>query len=189
MTATSLLVSSSVANPTTETPFGVRVQVTPTNATGYALVLDADGKTIMDLAINGGEPGGPDFLLDGGDRTTRLYRWPAGTHLAFVTFTGTGVFESSSGSAVITVTEATPVAETTNTSVAVATSTAPGVVRLTATVTPAAATGRVDFYNGVTLLGRRVVRSGSAVYSSLGAVGTPRAVFVGTGIYRDSTSP
>jgi hypothetical protein len=66
-----------------------------------------------------------------------------------------------------------------------------GFVTLTATVTPAEATGKVTFYDGVAVLGVAQISSGSAVlgtYSLGPGTRSLKAYYAGDGTYSPSTS-
>ena len=66
-----------------------------------------------------------------------------------------------------------------------------GLVRLTATPTPSQATGKVTFYDGVTVLGIAPVSSGSAVlntYALAAGSRSLRAYYTGDGTYSPAAS-
>ena len=104
------------------------------------------------------------------------------TAVAVVAGCGSGGTLASSGGLTASATSLTPGA----TSVATATS-----VKLTASVTPAAATGTITFYNGSTALGTATLSSGTAsMTTSFATAGTESltAVYAGSDVYAASTS-
>ena len=98
----------------------------------------------------------------------------AGTDTLTATYSGDGIYSSTTGTATVTV-DATTVLTTTTTTLATSSTTPTygASVTLTATVSPSAAAGTVTFYDGSTTLGTGNLSSGTATYKATAlAVGT-----------------
>ena len=173
---------TSAPNPST---FGQSVAISvsvaanpPATGTASGNVELFDGVTSLGL-----------FTLSGGTATFNTSAFAVGSHSLTATYAGDASFSGSSSAA------HTHVVSAAASAVAVSTSPNPSAfgqsVAITASVTPASATGSVEFFDGLASLGTAPVSGGSALLntSSL-ATGAHSltAVYSGDGSYSGSTS-
>ena len=186
-TATSILdqtvraaTSTTITGNNASSVYGTSVQLTatvsPTSATGTVQFMD--GATSLGAAT-----------LIGGTATLAVSTLTAGTHSITAVYSGdSGNAGSTSPAWTQTVSQAATTA-----TLASAQNPAPATqaITFTATVSPAAATGSVQFLDGATVLGTATVTSGSASFSATLAVGshTLTAVYSGDTNYTGATSP
>ncbi|MEI6194509.1 MAG: Ig-like domain-containing protein [Verrucomicrobiota bacterium] len=116
-----------------------------------------------------------------------------GSHPITASYQGDSLYGASVSTPVTQVVNVIPTATPTTTAVTSSQNPAPifNPVTLTATVTPSAATGSVQFYNGTNSLGTVALSGGSATYTSaLFSVGTNviRTVYSGDATYANSTN-
>jgi subtilase family serine protease len=91
----------------------------------------------------------------------------AGTDTLTATYSGDGIYSSTTGTTAVTVDATTVLTATTTTLAASSTTPTYGAsVTLTATVSPSAAAGTVTFYDGSTSLGTGNLSSGTATYTT-----------------------
>jgi hypothetical protein len=176
-TATSL--AASATSVTAGASVTLTATVTPATATGS--VLFYDGATAL----------GSSVALSGGSAAKR-FTVTAGTHSYTAKYAGSSALAAST-SAAVTVTVTAPSKRSTTTSLSARpTSVTTGAkTTLAATVTPSAATGRVQFYEGAKLLGSGSLSGGKAsLVVTVGSAGSHSytAKFVANDTYRESTS-
>jgi hypothetical protein len=140
----------------TTTPSGTAISETSVRLTATVSPTAATGTVQFE---NGTTPIGSPVTVSGGTASTTTSSLPVGTLTLNADFTGTGDYASSMG------TTSFVVAPLTSTTTTVQTVPSGPVfqgasVRLTATVTPTAATGTVQFENGTTPIGSPVTVSG-----------------------------
>jgi hypothetical protein len=178
-TATTTTLSSSTTSTTTGASVTLTAAVSPSAATGT--VTFYDGTTLLGTGT-----------LSSGKATLSTSFSTTGTHSITAVYTGSSTYATSTSSAVsITVTSSSPTATTTTLSSSTTAPKAGASFTLTATVSPSAATGKVTFYNGSTLLGTGTLSSGVATLStSIATAGTYSltAVYAGSSTYATSTS-
>jgi hypothetical protein len=116
----------------------------------------------------------------------------AGSHSLTAVYSGDTTYISSSSSAVnLNVSNPGPTPTTTTLTLSEYSGYAGDFVTLTATISPAAATGQVNFYDNGSLVGYAVVSSGKAAYSqafNLDGDNPITAVYEGDATYSSSTS-
>ena len=174
---TTTTVGSSLNPSSFGQPVAFTATVTPAAATGS--VTFKDGATIL----------GTRALAIGGTATLSSTALTVGSHSITAVVTGTGVYVGSTSPAL------SQTVDKVSTATAVVSSLSPStfgrVVKFTATVTPATATGTVTFKDGATTLGTGVLAGGVASFSTAGLVvggHSITAVLTGTGVYAGSTS-
>jgi hypothetical protein len=175
--AASTVTLTSSANPATiGQTLTLTAAVSPTGATGTVQFLD--GSTVLGTSA-----------VTGGTAAFPLSTLSADTHAITAVYSGDGTYLGST-SAVLTQTVNKAASTVTLTSSANP-ATAGQTLTLTAAISPAAATGSVQFLDGSTVLGTAAVASGTAVFalSTLSAnTHAITAVYSGDGTYLGSTS-
>ena len=153
--------------------------VSPSAATGT--VQFKDGATVLGSAT-----------LSGGKATYTTSALTAGTHSITVAYAGDSSHNSSTSAAVAqTVTAAAKTNTTTGIVASASSVTAGQSVSFTATVSPSAATGTVQFKDGATVLGSATLSGGRAAYTTSAlTAGTHSisATYAGDSSYNGSTS-
>ncbi|MEZ2347237.1 Ig-like domain-containing protein [Terriglobus sp. RCC_193] len=188
---------------------GVNVVLTPsaTNATyGTSITLTATVAAADQAAqtSQGTPTGSVDFYdgntdlgtgtLSSGTASLAVTTLAVGTHTVYAVFDGSSSYnQGTSPGKTITITASSSSLTATSTSLSLSSSSiaSGGSVTMTATVSPSAVTGSVNFYNGSTLLGSGTVASGSASITTTALpVGTDSvtATYEGDSTYASSTS-
>lgn len=176
-TTTTLTVSSTT--PTVGSSVTLTATVSPSAATGT--VTFYSGSTSLGSAT-----------LSSGVATLTTSFSTAGTYSLTAVYGGSSTYATSTSSAVsITVTSASLTSTTTTLTASTTTPTVGTTVTFTATVSPSAATGSVEFYVDSSLAATETLSSGSATYStswSSAETHTVYAVYEGNSTYASSTS-
>ena len=149
-TPTTTTVTSSANPANSGAAVGLTATVTPATATGTVQFLD--GASILGTAT-----------ISSGSATLSLTTLASGTHSITASYSGDASNATSTSGALA------QVINKTSTTTALASSTNPAnsgaSVGLTATVTPATASGTVQFFDGITVLGTATISSGTATFS------------------------
>ena len=173
---TTTTVSSSRNPSTVGGAVAFTATVSPATATG--IVTFKNGAAILGTGT-----------LAGGTATFSNSALTVGSHSITAVLTGTGVFAGSTSPALSQTVDKVPTTTT------VASSLNPSlvrqIVRFTATVTPATATGPVTFKDGATTLGTGIRIGGTATFFASGLAGGTHSIsaaLTGTGVYSSSAS-
>lgn len=167
---------------TTSNSLAVTVTVTGGSGTPTgSIVLSGGGYTSSAVPLNAGSA---TFTIAAGALA-------AGADTLTAAYSGDSLYSTASGSAPVTVTAAALTATTTTVAPSASTATYGTSITLTATVAPAAATGKVTFFSGTTQIGAATLSSGTATLAtSTLPIGTDSitAVYAGDTVYGSSTS-
>lgn len=177
--STTTTLTTSATSATSGTSITLTAAVSPSGATGT--VTFYDGTTSLGTGT-----------LSSGAASIAITSLSVGTHTITATYGGSSSYTGSTSSSVtVTITSASTTATTTTLDTSLTSITYGSAVTLTATVSPAAATGSVTFYDDSTSLGAVTLSSGSASLSTSSlttGTHTITATYAGNSTYAPSTS-